>query len=172
MPHPQLIFLYGDSRDTSITLPLCRMLAGLGGVLCYGEGCAAIYGASSPAGPRFVLLETDRLHSCGMEDTLIILKEGAEFPQHLGHAGRLYVLANAPKPSEMADIDWLGCACGEESVLALSSLREDSAVVELRRAVPLPGGGMAEPGEIPMRLEAPTPGWPLLCECGVRILFG
>lgn len=179
MPHPQLVFLYGDLRDTSFTLPLCRALAELGGVLYYGEGCAALYGAPGAAGPRFFLLETDRLRSCGAEDALVICKEGAAFPDNLSHPGRLYILANTSAPGGTTDCTaaggdkiWLGCGCGEGSALALSSLREDSAVVELRRAIPLPGGGAAEPTEIPMRLDAPTEGWPLLCACGVRVLFG
>lgn len=168
----QLVVLYGDLQDTTLTLPLCRTLAALGGVLYCGDGCTAVCGDPGAAGLRFVLLETERLRSCGAEDTLVICKLGAAFPQSAGFAERLYALAAAPPPPPAEGLEWLGCACGEESTLALSSLREESAVVELRRTLPLPGGGALEPGEFPVRLRVPTEGYPLLCCCGVELLFG
>jgi hypothetical protein len=170
--HPQLILLYGDLQDTTLTLPLSRTLAALGGVLYCGAGCTALYGDPGAAGLRFVLHETEQLHSCGVEDALVICQLGAAFPQTLGFAERLFVLAASPAPPRAEGMVWLGCACGEESTLALSSLREESAVVELRRALPLPGGDALEPGEFPLRLPAPLEGYPLLCYCGLALLFG
>ncbi len=173
MGHPQLVILYGDPQDTTLTLPICRALAALGGVLYYGDGCAAVYGESGAAGLRFVLLETSQLRACGAEDALIVCKHGAVFPQNLGRPERLYVLTAAPPHGEAAaGLEWLDCAWGESSALALSSLREDCAVVELRRTIPLPGGGELESGEYPLRLGVPMEGWPLLCCCGVQMLFG
>ncbi|MCL2106909.1 MAG: hypothetical protein FWH26_07650 [Oscillospiraceae bacterium] len=172
---PHHVVLLGSPSDTSLTLPLCRALESLGGVLFAGHGCLAAYGAPEASRRRFLLWETEALFSLGAENALLVLKQGTPFPQDVGGVQRLTVLADHPAPAfpALRGVEWIGCACGEgRSELALSSLREDRAVAELRRPLTRPDGKALEPGEFPIRLSAPMEGYPLLCCCAVELLFG
>jgi hypothetical protein len=175
--HPRTVLLYGPKEESSLTLPLCRALEGLGGVLYLGPEGIAAYGE---APRRFLLLETDGLLGCDLPAPLLVLKPGADEPSRFHAPEGTIVLANksAPLPPEPAGLlaprppaCWLACECGEQSVLAISSLREESAVVELRQSLAMPGGGVLEPGEYPMQLPAPMEGYTLLCHCAATLLY-
>ncbi|MDR1465563.1 MAG: hypothetical protein LBJ11_09750 [Oscillospiraceae bacterium] len=161
--------LYGDVRDSSLSLPLCRSLERLGGVIYVGPGCVSVFGQ----GQRCLLAELGRPESCGGEEALLILKRDEPFPREMSLPPRLTVIAAQPKPEDFPPgraVEWISCG-GVNNTLALSSLREDCAVVELRRTVSLPGGGTREPGELLFRLPAPMEGYPLLCCCAVELLL-
>ncbi|MDR2524988.1 MAG: hypothetical protein LBC83_02160 [Oscillospiraceae bacterium] len=173
MTFPQAVFLYGEAQDITLTLPLCRTLAALGGVQYFGHGIAASYGFAGVAGMRFVLLESESLRCCGVENAVVICKQGVVLPGTIGYADRLYAVCSAPPPPHLPEsVEWVGCACGKDATLALSSLREDSAVAELCRPLPLPGGGNREPGEFPLRHGVPPEGYPMLCCAALELLFG
>ncbi|MDR1927015.1 MAG: hypothetical protein LBQ33_00045 [Oscillospiraceae bacterium] len=169
---PQLLLLYGDREDTSLTLPLCGLLSRMGGVRYLGFGLAAEYPL---AASRFLLFETAELRCCGAEQALLVLKQGSDYPEGFSPPEHLTVLAQSAKPDWLAaedgkQLEWIDLDCGAESTLSLSSLRESRAVLELRRTVTLADGTALEPGAFPLELHAPAEGFPLLCCCALRLL--
>ena len=146
----QTVILYGGLDDASLTLPLCRALEHLGGVVYFGPGRAAAY-ADCP--PRFLLWETDTLLCCDIPRPLVLLKQGARPPQGLSPLQQAVVL-------------------GGQILPALSSLGEQSAVVELRRPLPRIDGSMLDAGEYTVELSAPMEGYALLACCAVELWAG
>src|SRR5690554_6716528 len=65
------VILFGDKKDTSITLPLCRCLERHGGVFYISDGCISEY---SDTNPSFIIIESDNIQNYDAENSIFVLK--------------------------------------------------------------------------------------------------
>lgn len=64
------------------------------------------------------------------------------------------------------------CGLGARDTITLSSMRGDSAVINLQRSITCFDGSVAEPQEFPIRLSAPTDHYLLMAVASIYILTG
>lgn len=164
------VVLFGDRNDTSLTLPLCRCLERYGGVLYLGAGCIAEYSSQNS---EFVLIETDCIENCNVENSIFILKS----PELLSEMGFLpnemnYIISefNDNIRAVPAKNSLILCSTGSKGDILLSSLNQTSACISVQHCLKTLSGRQLDPCEFKVGMDTEIIGYPLLAICCVLIL--
>ena len=103
----------------------------------------------------------------GRKADLLILPPGADAPG-LPPAGLLLAVGGSPAHDGRS----VSCGLGYGDALTLSSIRRGSAMLALQEDIPTLKGGLLEPQEIPISLEAPAEPEAVLAAAGAMLLLG
>ena len=98
---------------------------------------------------------------------LLIVPPGAG-PVGIRPDGLLLTVGQSPPPGCRS----VSCGLGYGDALTLSSIGRDSAMLALQEDIPTLKGGLLEPQEIPISLDAPAEPEAVLAAAGAMLLLG
>ncbi len=167
------VAVVGPAQDKRIFSLLHRALGREGSLLSIGPR-----GLSSGANPPdFFLWDSSRPGSISAPGALVVFKEKAtDFegmpPPFCGMAvvgsdnpAAIEFLAQARQPA-------ITCGLSPRDTITLTSMTDTGAVVAIQRSILSLDGRASEPGELPVRLSAPTDSYAIMCAAAVLAYSG
>ena len=127
--------------------------------------------------PELIVTDIDSFCSIQSQDTIIIFKDPVKMDIE-DSGGRMTVAVVDSQNIKLGPIvastgiPAITCGLSARDTITLSSIRTDSAVIDLQRSVTCFDNSIVEPQDIPVNLEKPVDSFALMAVASVCILTG